>query len=139
MQNQFAISMPLHPFVAVVIHTQFPPPALARFATTGDAGSVSAADRNVINRFLSGLGQNRLELIGPHSSLVASNVIAHLRDFTTPAGLEPYLDDMSFFSPAERAEWAAMTDAQRLAFYEGAKAVGEHASEAWADLTRNDD
>ncbi|WP_321944031.1 hypothetical protein [Paraburkholderia tropica] len=139
MQDQFSISIPLHPFVAVVIRVQFPATALERFATTGGSDPVSEEDRHVINRFLSGLSVNRLELSGPHSSRVASNLIAHLLDFTTPAGLEPYLDDLAISAPADIAEWRAMTEAQRLAIYENARAVGDLANEAWAELTRSDD
>lgn len=140
MQDHFAISMPLHPFVAAVIRTQFSAVELAEFATSEGRDTVPAEEQSVIDGFLSGLCTDRLELNGPHSSLVASSLIAHLLDFCTPDELAPYLEDLKTFgTPADRAEWEGMTEVQRLAFFEGAKAVGDRACEAWGDLTRDDD
>ncbi|WP_160172445.1 hypothetical protein [Caballeronia sordidicola] len=50
MQNQSAISMSLHPFVAVVARTQFPADAMAKLAAAGAVESSSAEEQQVINR-----------------------------------------------------------------------------------------
>ena len=139
MHDCFAISMPLHPFVAVVIRVQFGSAELTAFATSEGDAKAFAEEQAVIDRFLSGLTANRLELSGPYSSLVAGNLIAHLADFSTSDGIEPYVADIETFgTPANWAEWIAMTPAERRTFFEGARRVGYQAREAWANLKRSD-